>query len=275
MLDNFEHFFDEDGVEDISIVQQSTRTATIAELEVVEDGWFLSDDTAEDDDDVSIRLRYRAVYYYRKHEWASALDEYIRLLSCKLTSAHRFELLDATIRCALKCGNDVLAVDLLNQMFASILSVNQQFQYWHIAKDVYRQLGSIARWQHMLILAIDDNENNAHYWLELSLTSTEPKFMIGCSIRAYELLKRIARSDSMKCINQRLLADLESKIDAFDDRAMCDEARIHMCDGMLPSTVPDDKLDTEVAEQQLRILSTDDEREVIERFHRRYEWLFS
>ena len=112
----------------------------------------------------------QAAYFYRKRDYLSSYNVYSDLLSAQIRPKVQFllELLDGLIRNGIKCGKFEKLLELLGKFQQTSTSSDHQFQYWHLAREVYLALGMKSELKRVLVLLLADNVHNAEYWLELS-----------------------------------------------------------------------------------------------------------
>ena len=202
----------------------------------------------------------------------------------------KLELLDSAILCGLKCSNKMGdCVRLLADFEEQAKTPDQQFQYFHTARTVHRSAGNWHLCQKYLILLIDDNENNPHYWLELGETGQEKKngqpftnLEVGCKVRAVELLRKTLVTDVgfAKNKNSKLIQALEVFLQTVDKNALKQAYAAVFPDSIhnFDKSSENDFVyrgDREVrVESRNCVLTADAQFEAVRLFRSKYSWLF-
>uniref|UniRef100_A0A914XIR1 Uncharacterized protein n=1 Tax=Plectus sambesii TaxID=2011161 RepID=A0A914XIR1_9BILA len=280
MLSDFQDFAVEEDVEEVD------RVAPKVYEPVVENkAWFLSTEGGDSRD----VLRMRAAYFYRQKQFAAAFDEYLRLLEGDHKPSYRFELLETAIRCGLRSNQSDRCLALLDELVDFVKSPDQQFQFWHVARELYKSTRNVDDWRRTLMLLLNDNEHNPHYWLELAETDDvigagNSNMRVGCTLRALELLKRTAATDCGfgKEANERLIASLRETVLSFPQDHVT-SALVNVCSDMVTSEQLPHAFDagefsyrgdSESKVDSGRLLTDAEQQIVVENFRERFSWLF-
>ncbi|KAK6060541.1 hypothetical protein COOONC_01801 [Cooperia oncophora] len=270
--------------------EQCTPNNYIAENHSI--GWFLEKTSLKErkaDEDRDL-ISYRAAYFYRRHKYKEAFDEYATLLSeYNHSRTHSVAVVDSIVRCALKIPSFPIdrLLSYLHEYEQYALDYGDQLQYLSMRKDVYADLSLPEASQMfvdtvcLLCASVDLPEHWLAFGQRVSLRVGN-NFRIGYTTRAILLLERHlkhAHGFVRDVINKKLLG-LRKCLEETESPERIEEARQKMSIGMVSheeSAEMNEEIHRPVHDSRSKVevyKSAEECKIIVECFKCKFSWMF-